>query len=74
MRAWVTVALAEGELTITSNVDNSNRIALLEAAKFTVLTQATKPSVAPEKHGDTPDLIQGANTRKAPGLNVRTVA
>lgn len=73
MRAWVTIALENDQISVTSNVDNTTRIALLEAAKFTVLTDATKPRVQAQG-GSEPKLVPGANQRQAPGLQVRTVA
>ena len=74
MKAYVNVSLENGRMAVESNVNNTERVSLLEAGKYLVLQQSmVAPMPAPE--GRPPAADPGRPViGRAPGFDVRRLA
>ena len=74
MKAYLTVSVENGVMKIEGNVVIKERVGLLEAAKFLILSDLVHPARGPE--GAPPAALAGANGQVArtPGFEPRTVA
>lgn len=72
-KVFVHVVVENGQMKVMGNVDSPGRIALMESAKFLLLSEMMKP-LRPEGAPNTPAIPDTPSVARVAGFSGRTVA